>query len=130
MTTDLSDYAQLLENARSLFESLKEVRKQIKEHERFMIDSLNGTTTPSGTHIPIPVIVNQRPGHLRVVGRSRRLPLTVKTLTEEVGKYVQEKFGGPNSSNDNIIGLANDIGHKIWTDRQTKKDFKLSLRLD
>jgi hypothetical protein len=124
MATDLTEYSQLLERARTLFESLKEVRRQIKERETQMIISLN--QNHHNAHNPISVMVNQRPGVLRLVARTRRLPLTEKSLTDELSKYLLEKFGG---SIEDIATLATDIGHRIWTDRQTKRDFKVALKL-
>ena len=119
---DISEYTQLKEQARSLYESLQVVRGQIKSMEQAMLAEL------SKDGRPIPVVANNRTGVVRIQDRSRRLPLTERDIQEKLRDSLQEKFGDA-VDGASLDSFAVSIGHQIWTGRRVRRDPCVCLKL-
>jgi hypothetical protein len=123
---DLVTYVQNVQDARRLFESLKTLRKEIKNFEERGVSHLQkNQSIPANTN-PVRVTVGHNKfAHVKVVNHTRRLPLTKEILTQELCNHLGKLGGTPES----VMLLASDIGHKIWVGRQVTQNFKFSLKM-
>jgi hypothetical protein len=119
---DVTEYSHLRQKALSLFRTLKGVRSQIRTMEQRMIQEM--TTTQNNI---LSVTSENRYGFIKLHDRTRRLPLTEVDLKTKLRDCLHEKF--PQVEIQKIEEFAVSISNRIWAERRTKRDQKVSLKV-
>lgn len=121
--TDVVKYLEVKSQAKKLFMELKDIRQRIRLMEQQMVDRLKSSNQSS-----VSVVVHDRPATLRVMDRTRRVPLTESDLKERLRDCLMERFKD-STSEQSINEFAVSMGSKIWSTRRIKREEKLSLKM-
>ena len=119
--TDISEYTTLKRHAKELYLNLKSIREQIRQMEGRMLTEIQQTQRP------IAVVSNNTRGIVKLLDRSRRLPLTKNDLKDKLKECLKEKF--QNVSHDSIEEFAESISQRIWSERRVKREQRVAFKV-
>jgi hypothetical protein len=119
---DVLRYCELKTQAQELFSALTKVRKEINAFELQVIERAKQTQQSL-----VSVVVQNRQAVIRVHNRSRRLPLTEEDLRLKLCKCLVERF--KNVDSDELSKFSFALARRIWSERRTKNEPKVTMKL-